>query len=188
MISDQVLGILAADNLDVACSAIEKAAMERAVSDVDEGFAASYEARLRHREVGFILFYCFGCLCKVRFSSATANPSGTHPPLTLTTPSTSPTHYRSKPTVYSLIRLAYTRTSVSMVSWIVHCNSHSISGMVSRRRIASRPSSTVSYNRNDMITPGIYAPSPAPDPAENQAAFNHEDAMDRFTVRNSLKL
>lgn len=51
VISDQVLAILAADNLDVACAAIEKAAMERAVSDVDEGFAASYEARRRHREV-----------------------------------------------------------------------------------------------------------------------------------------
>jgi CCR4-NOT transcription complex subunit 1 len=45
------LSILATDNLDVACAAIEKAAMERAVSDVDEGFAASYEARRRHREV-----------------------------------------------------------------------------------------------------------------------------------------
>jgi hypothetical protein len=51
MISEQVLSILATDNLDVACAAIEKAAMERAVSDVDEGFAASYEARRRHREV-----------------------------------------------------------------------------------------------------------------------------------------
>lgn len=51
VISEQVLTILAADNLDVACAAIEKAAMERAVSDVDEGFAASYEARRRHREV-----------------------------------------------------------------------------------------------------------------------------------------
>jgi CCR4-NOT transcription complex subunit 1 len=39
-----------------------------------------------------------------------------------------------------------------------------------------------------MITPGIYAPSPVPDPAENQTAFNHEDAMDRFTVSGSLNL
>ena len=51
MASEQVLTILATDNLDAACAAIEKAAMERAVSDVDEGFAASYEARRRHREV-----------------------------------------------------------------------------------------------------------------------------------------
>lgn len=51
MISDQALSILVADNVEVACSAIEKAAMERAVTDVDDGFAASYEIRRRHREV-----------------------------------------------------------------------------------------------------------------------------------------
>jgi CCR4-NOT transcription complex subunit 1 len=51
VLSEQVLGILATDNLDFACAAIEKAAMERAVSDVDESFTASYEARRRHREV-----------------------------------------------------------------------------------------------------------------------------------------
>ena len=39
------------DNLDIACVAIEKAAMERATADVDEGFAPSYDIRRRHREV-----------------------------------------------------------------------------------------------------------------------------------------
>jgi CCR4-NOT transcription complex subunit 1 len=43
--------LLVQDNLDVACAAIEKAAMERATADVDEGFASSYEIRRRHREV-----------------------------------------------------------------------------------------------------------------------------------------
>lgn len=43
--------VLANDNLDLACQAIEKAAMDRAVIDVDEGFAAAYETRRRHREV-----------------------------------------------------------------------------------------------------------------------------------------
>lgn len=51
MVSEQVLSILATDNLDIACAAIEKAAMERAVSDVDEAFTTSYEVRRRHREV-----------------------------------------------------------------------------------------------------------------------------------------
>jgi len=50
-ISEQVLAILVQDNVDIACAAIEKAAMERAVTDVDEGFATSYEARRRYREV-----------------------------------------------------------------------------------------------------------------------------------------
>ncbi|KAG9318169.1 Not1-domain-containing protein [Chiua virens] len=51
VISEQVLSILVADNVEVACSAIEKAAMERAVADVDETFATSYEVRRRHREL-----------------------------------------------------------------------------------------------------------------------------------------
>jgi CCR4-NOT transcription complex subunit 1 len=51
MVPEQVVALLVQDNLDVACTAIEKAAMEQAVSDVDEGFAASYEVRRRHREV-----------------------------------------------------------------------------------------------------------------------------------------
>ncbi|KAK7023882.1 Not1-domain-containing protein [Favolaschia claudopus] len=50
MVPDQVVQLLIQDNLDIACAAIEKAAMERAVSDVDESFAASFEARRRHRE------------------------------------------------------------------------------------------------------------------------------------------
>jgi CCR4-NOT transcription complex subunit 1 len=53
-ISEQVLTILVQDNVDVACAAIEKAAMERAVTEVDEGFAASYEARRRYREVYYL--------------------------------------------------------------------------------------------------------------------------------------
>ncbi|KAF9475663.1 Not1-domain-containing protein [Pholiota conissans] len=51
IVSDQLVTLLVQDNLDIACSAIEKAAMERAVSDVDEGFATSYDVRRRHREL-----------------------------------------------------------------------------------------------------------------------------------------
>ncbi|KAG7086666.1 hypothetical protein E1B28_002606 [Marasmius oreades] len=45
-----LIEILVSDNLELACAAIEKAAMERAVSDVDEAFSAAYESRRRHRE------------------------------------------------------------------------------------------------------------------------------------------
>ncbi|KAK0228205.1 Not1-domain-containing protein [Armillaria fumosa] len=48
---DAVILILVQDNLDTACSAIEKAAMERAVTDVDDAFATAYDARHRHREL-----------------------------------------------------------------------------------------------------------------------------------------
>lgn len=47
-----MIAILVSDNLEIACAAIEKAAMERAVADVDDGFASAYEQRRRHREVG----------------------------------------------------------------------------------------------------------------------------------------
>ena len=57
MVSEQVISLLVQDNLDIACSAIEKAAMERAVTDVDEGFTASYEVRRRHREVKYPTFW-----------------------------------------------------------------------------------------------------------------------------------
>lgn len=50
-VPEQVVLLLVQDNLDIACSAIEKAAMERAVADVDEGFATEYELRRRHRLV-----------------------------------------------------------------------------------------------------------------------------------------
>ncbi len=51
MIPEPAITLIVQDNLDIACSAIEKAAMERAVTDVDEGFGQAYELRRRHREV-----------------------------------------------------------------------------------------------------------------------------------------
>jgi len=54
---EPVIILLVQDNLDIACSAIEKAAMERAVNDVDEGFSPSYDVRRRHREVHFLFIF-----------------------------------------------------------------------------------------------------------------------------------
>ena len=159
--------------------------MERAVSDVDEGFATSYDARRRHREVSDNKSMVFA-LFKFPNSCVMDKPSGIHPHLSLTSPSGFPTLCRLKLMVCNRIRLVYMRTSVSVMLHVMSHPSHSILGMDSRRRIRSRPSSTLSYNRTDMVTPGIYAPSPAPDPAANQTAFNHQDAMDSFTVRESL--
>ena len=51
MAPDQVVLLLVQDNIELACRAIEKAAMDRAVADVDENFAGSYELRRRHRQV-----------------------------------------------------------------------------------------------------------------------------------------
>ncbi|KAJ8454554.1 hypothetical protein ONZ51_g12961 [Trametes cubensis] len=50
MVPDAVIFMLVQDNIELACQVIEKAAMDRAVIDVDEGFAGQYEVRRRHRE------------------------------------------------------------------------------------------------------------------------------------------
>ena len=55
MAPDQVVLLLVQDNIELACRVIEKAAMDRAVADVDENFAPSYELRRRHRQVSAIL-------------------------------------------------------------------------------------------------------------------------------------
>lgn len=51
MIPEPAIALIVQDNLDTACSAIEKAAMERAVTHVDDGFAQAYDLRRRHHEV-----------------------------------------------------------------------------------------------------------------------------------------
>ena len=52
MLPEPAIALIVQDNLDIACSAIEKAAMERSVADVDDGFVQAYELRRRHCEVG----------------------------------------------------------------------------------------------------------------------------------------
>ena len=47
--------LLVQDNLDIACSAVEKAAMERVVGEVEDTMATSFELRRRHREVSYKL-------------------------------------------------------------------------------------------------------------------------------------
>jgi CCR4-NOT transcription complex subunit 1 len=55
MAPDQVVLLLVQDNIELACRVIEKAAMDRAVADVDENFASSYDLRRRHRQVSVFL-------------------------------------------------------------------------------------------------------------------------------------
>ena len=51
-VPDAVVLLLVEDNIEVACGAIEKAAMEHAVPEVDSAFAPLFEARRRHRQTG----------------------------------------------------------------------------------------------------------------------------------------
>lgn len=46
----------------------------------------------------------------------------------------------------------------------------------------SRPSSTVSYARNEHLNPALYATSPVPEPAIASHTISHQEAMERFTV------
>lgn len=47
---EQAVQILAADNLDLACTLIERAATDKAVRDTDEQLASAFLARRKHRE------------------------------------------------------------------------------------------------------------------------------------------
>jgi len=61
MTPDHVVLLLVQDNIDLACRVIEKAAMDRAIADVDENFAPSYELRRRHRQVSITSKPVHGC-------------------------------------------------------------------------------------------------------------------------------
>lgn len=59
MVPDGVILALVQDNIDLASGTIEKAAMDRAVAEIDESFAPAYEARRRHRQVRFPIISFF---------------------------------------------------------------------------------------------------------------------------------
>lgn len=46
--------LIVTDNIDVACASIEKAAMDRAVAEVDDAFSIAYADRRIHRDVCII--------------------------------------------------------------------------------------------------------------------------------------
>ncbi|KAI8372978.1 CCR4-Not complex component, Not1-domain-containing protein [Radiomyces spectabilis] len=49
-LSEQAVLLTVADNLDLVCAVIEKAAVERAIVEVDEALASAYASRKKHRE------------------------------------------------------------------------------------------------------------------------------------------
>lgn len=50
-IPEQAIYIIVSDNLDLACSIVEKTASEKAIAEVDESLASSFMNRRKHREV-----------------------------------------------------------------------------------------------------------------------------------------
>lgn len=51
-VPEQALMVIMQENLDLACSVIEKAAMDKAVPEVDEGLTNAYSSRREHRTRG----------------------------------------------------------------------------------------------------------------------------------------
>ncbi|KAG6820801.1 hypothetical protein H0H93_011566, partial [Arthromyces matolae] len=140
LVPEQVVQMIVADNLPIACSAIEKAAMERAISDIDEGFAASYDARRRHREL--------------RNGQPFWDPSAPTSNFGANLPD--PLRIRSSG-LQSLQAGVYEDFASDI-----------------KRRIASRPSSTMSFT-----TPALYPSSP---PNDLPGFHSHGEAMERFSA------
>jgi CCR4-NOT transcription complex subunit 1 len=71
---DQCVSICAADNLDLGCMLIEKAAMEKAVRDIDESLASDLSTRKRHRETTGSPFYNMSIFGSGTYPSALPDP------------------------------------------------------------------------------------------------------------------
>jgi CCR4-NOT transcription complex subunit 1 len=149
MTPDQVVLLLVQDNIELACRVIEKAAMDRAVADVDENFAPSYELRRRHRQTNRGQPFWDVSALSSNFSANLPDP----------------------------LRIKPTGVQANQISV------YEDFGIDVKRHWSSRPSSTVSYSRNDAPT---YSPSPAVEQSvAGPVALSHPEAMDRFN--NSVK-
>ncbi|KAI9509952.1 Not1-domain-containing protein [Russula earlei] len=144
MAPDQVVLLIVQDNIELACRAIEKAAMDRAVADVDDNFAASYELRRRHRQTNRGQPFWDASALNSNFLANLPDP----------------------------LRIKPTGVQANQISV------YEDFGVDAKRHWSSRPSSTVSYSRNDAPT---YSPSPAVEPnVAVPVALSHPEAMDRF--------
>jgi hypothetical protein len=112
------------------------------------------------------------------------NRSGTLPPLTQVSLHPFLIPCVSKQTVYRSSKRVSTKILVRPIIFSSQIlNSNLYSAIDSKRRVASRPSSTVSYSRNDHMTAAMYAPSPAPD---QSPCISHQEAMERFGVSSGF--
>ncbi|KAI0273855.1 Not1-domain-containing protein [Gloeopeniophorella convolvens] len=141
---DQVVALLVQENIELACHVIEKAAMDRAVADVDESFAHAYDLRRRHRQANRGQPFWDVSALSSNFSANLPDP----------------------------LRIKPTGVQPNQISV------YEDFGVDAKRHWSSRPSSTVSYTRNDTLA---YSPSPAVDQtASGSVVLSHPEAMDRF--------
>ncbi|GAA5963421.1 hypothetical protein JCM21900_000443, partial [Sporobolomyces salmonicolor] len=71
---EQAILVLAAENLDLACSVVEKVAMEKAVLEVDEGLSPAYVARRSHRERSREAFWDTAAMAASHYSGMLPDP------------------------------------------------------------------------------------------------------------------
>ena len=180
MVPDPAIFLLVQDNIELACQAIEKAAMDRAVIDVDDSFAAAYEIRRRHREVRQTSVHRLRQL-NACCSNVPTNRSGILRSPSQTCSTRSRTFCESSLPAFRTPSSKSTKNSVSflIVDEFAIADFHTDPDP-KRRVFTSRPNSTVSYSRADQI-PALYSPPPAPEQA-SQALMRPQEAMDRFNV------
>ncbi|CAK5279384.1 unnamed protein product [Mycena citricolor] len=157
-IADTVILILVQDNLDFACSAIEKAAIERAVADVDEAFSASFEVRRRHRETRQTVPFWDPAAVSSSFAVTLPDP------------------LRVKPNGLQAHQASvYEDFGAVDQTWSQGYPSYDDNAALESKRLVptSRPSSSASFG------PGLYSHSPALDAPRY---LTHQEAMERFAV------
>ncbi|KAI8922013.1 CCR4-Not complex component, Not1-domain-containing protein [Powellomyces hirtus] len=71
---EQAVYIIVADNLDLACSVLEKAAAEKALPDIDEALSSSFVNRRKHRERSSQPFYDMAVYAASRYPSTLPDP------------------------------------------------------------------------------------------------------------------
>ncbi|KAJ3024175.1 hypothetical protein HKX48_005578 [Thoreauomyces humboldtii] len=71
---EQAVYIIVADNLDLACSVLEKAAAEKALPDIDEALSTSFVNRRKHRERSNQPFYDMAVYAASRYPSTLPDP------------------------------------------------------------------------------------------------------------------
>jgi CCR4-NOT transcription complex subunit 1 len=71
---EQAIVVIANDNLDLACSVVEKVAMDRAVVEVDDALGPAYMARLRHRERSNQAFWDTAAMAASHYSGMLPDP------------------------------------------------------------------------------------------------------------------
>lgn len=170
--------LLVQDNLEIACSAIEKAAMERAVVEVDDSFSNSYDARRRHREVSYSCLFQFHAeqSRKLRSGQAFWDPNAP----TSNFSSSLPDPLRIRPNGLQSSQAGVYEDFGEMTQLVKSDRWHSehyFLGTDQKRQMTSRPSSTLPFAQARL-----YAASPSNDGAHSRAYLTHQEAMERFGV------